>query len=76
MARPSKEVEYGSPIEATREALVKLLEDRPLLWVGAGTSYAAGCPSTQALVEARWRRRMTPFRPRSRSPRWLTALSS
>ena len=35
MARRPEEVQYGSPIEATVEALVKLLGQKPLLWGGS-----------------------------------------
>ncbi len=41
-----------NPIAATPDALRKTLGRRPVLWVGAGTSIAAGHPSTWALVEA------------------------
>ena len=40
------------PLEATTETLEKLLKTRPVLWVGAGTSIAAGYPSTWELVKA------------------------
>jgi len=40
------------PIPATPESLKKTLSRRPVLWVGAGTSIAAGHPTTGALVEA------------------------
>jgi len=39
------------PIPATPENLEKVLRHRPLLWVGAGTSIAAGHPGTGTLVE-------------------------
>src|SRR6185295_4781125 len=39
------------PIPATREALEKVLADRPLLWVGAGLSIAAGYPSTATILD-------------------------
>ena len=37
-------------IPATGDALEKTLRLRPILWVGAGASVAAGHPSTGALV--------------------------
>ena len=40
------------PIPATPEALAKTLKRRPVLWVGAGASIAAGHPSTRVLVDA------------------------
>lgn len=40
------------PIPATPEALAKTLGRRPVLWVGAGASVAAGHPSTGELVAA------------------------
>lgn len=39
-------------IPATPAALEKVLRRRPVLWVGAGVSIAAGYPSTGALVDA------------------------
>lgn len=39
------------PIAATVESLVRLLERRPIVWVGAGLSMAAGYPSTWSLVQ-------------------------
>lgn len=44
--------DHPRPIPATPEALRKILARRPVLWVGAGASIAAGHPSTGALVEA------------------------
>ncbi len=41
-----------APITATPEALAKALDRRPVLWVGAGVSAAAGHPGTGALVAA------------------------
>ena len=40
------------PIAATIPAIENLLKSKPLLWVGAGTSVAAGLPSSGALVDA------------------------
>lgn len=40
------------PIAATIPAIENILKNKPLLWVGAGTSVAAGLPSSGALVEA------------------------
>lgn len=40
------------PLPATPEILGKVLERRPVLWVGGGLSIAAGYPSERALVEA------------------------
>ncbi|WP_164012637.1 tetratricopeptide repeat protein [Pyxidicoccus trucidator] len=40
------------PIEPKPDTLAKLLERKPVLWVGAGLSVAAGYPSTWKLVEA------------------------
>lgn len=40
------------PIEATVENLEKLLDKRPIVWVGAGASIAAGYPSTWTLMQA------------------------
>ena len=39
-------------LAATPERLNKILEQKPLLWVGAGASMAAGYPSTGQLVDA------------------------
>jgi NAD-dependent SIR2 family protein deacetylase len=41
-----------SPIPATAKVLRKELDSRPLLWVGAGTSVAAGYPGTKAILKA------------------------
>jgi tetratricopeptide (TPR) repeat protein len=41
-----------TPIEATPDSLARILAERPILWVGAGASIAAGYPSTGHLVEA------------------------
>lgn len=38
-------------IPATTQTLVAVLKDRPVLWVGAGASVAAGYPSGQAIIE-------------------------
>jgi tetratricopeptide (TPR) repeat protein len=40
------------PIPATRGALEKELDGRPLLWVGAGASVAAGYPGTRMILAA------------------------
>ncbi len=40
------------PLPATVDRLVRELEHKPVLWVGAGASIAAGYPSTARLVEA------------------------
>lgn len=40
------------PIPATPDVLARTLARRPVLWVGAGASIAAGHPSTGALVDA------------------------
>ncbi|MCP4656113.1 MAG: hypothetical protein GY856_11925, partial [bacterium] len=40
------------PIPATPEFLKKTLSRRPVLWVGAGASIAAGHRTTAALVDA------------------------
>lgn len=40
------------PLPADRGTLAKILERKPVLWVGAGLSIAAGYPSTWKLVEA------------------------
>jgi hypothetical protein len=39
------------PIEATPESLARILNERPVLWVGAGASVAAGYPGTNRLIE-------------------------
>ena len=53
MALRPGEVPYGKPIEPTADLLEKWLrEERPILWVGAGTSIDAGYPSTAELVQA------------------------
>ena len=39
------------PLPATPEVLAKVLERRPVLWVGEGVSVAAGHPSRSKLVE-------------------------
>jgi hypothetical protein len=39
-------------LEATPDALRKILGRKPVLWVGAGVSVAAGLPSTRDLVQA------------------------
>ncbi len=49
------------PIPATAAVLRKELEGRPLLWVGAGASVAAGYPSTQAILAALARRTDEPI---------------
>jgi tetratricopeptide (TPR) repeat protein len=41
-----------APIAATAAALDKELKSRPLLWVGAGASIAAGYPGTSAILAA------------------------
>jgi hypothetical protein len=40
------------PIEDTASGLARILAERPILWVRAGASIAAGYPSTGHLVEA------------------------
>jgi tetratricopeptide (TPR) repeat protein len=40
------------PIPATPEILRRQLDSRPVLWVGAGTSAAAGYPGTRQILEA------------------------
>lgn len=40
------------PLPATPDALAKVLDRRPVLWVGVGLSIAAGYPSARELVEA------------------------
>lgn len=40
------------PLPATADRLQKELDARPLLWVGAGASIAAGYPGTGALLDA------------------------
>jgi tetratricopeptide (TPR) repeat protein len=49
------------PSPATAAVLRKELEGRPLLWVGAGASVAAGYPSTQAILAALARRADEPI---------------
>jgi len=41
-----------NPIPATAAALQKELDSRPLLWVGAGASVAAGYPGTGKILDA------------------------
>ena len=41
-----------APIPATVKVLRKELDSRPLLWVGAGASVAAGYPGTKAILKA------------------------
>ena len=40
------------PIAANREALLRLLDHRPILWVGDGLSIRAGHPSTDELIRS------------------------
>jgi tetratricopeptide (TPR) repeat protein len=42
----------GTPIEANDGSIARILGKRPVLWVGAGLSIAAGYPSTSALIDA------------------------
>src|SRR3954469_24936495 len=55
------EPQYGEPIEATSDALVRQLEDRPGVCVGAGMSKAAGSPSTEELIDEMRRRADDPI---------------
>lgn len=41
-----------SPLDASSETFDRLLSERPVLWVGAGTSIAASYPSTRDLIDA------------------------
>src|SRR5262245_16081745 len=51
----------GIGIAATPEALARILDERPALWVGAGASVAAGYPSTSVLEDAMVRRADDPI---------------
>jgi hypothetical protein len=42
----------GAPIEANDVSIARILGKRPVLWVGAGLSIAAGYPSMGALLDA------------------------
>jgi hypothetical protein len=59
------------PIEATPDSLARILAERPVLWVGAGASIAAGYPSTGRLVDAMIQAADDPIDPDlSFSPGW------
>ena len=49
------------PLDASDETLRKLLDNRPILWVGAGMSMAAGYPSTWDLVSAMYEKSVDPI---------------
>jgi tetratricopeptide (TPR) repeat protein len=45
-------LEASAPIEADDGSIARILGKRPVLWVGAGLSIAAGYPTTSALIDA------------------------
>jgi len=49
---PAAQPNASRSIPETPEALSKVLGLKPVLWVGAGLSFAAGYPSTWKLVQA------------------------
>src|SRR5688572_19512994 len=49
---PENRAGLKAVLQATPDSLSKVLTDRPVLWVGAGASVAAGYPSTGRLIQA------------------------
>src|SRR5678816_4457955 len=45
-------LDAGPPVEANDISIARILGKRPVLWVGAGLSMAAGYPTTDALIDA------------------------
>src|SRR4051812_17503818 len=45
-------LDAGAPIEANDGSIARILGKRPVLWVGAGLSIAAGYPTRSALIDA------------------------
>jgi hypothetical protein len=45
-------LDAGASIEADDGSIARILGKRPVLWVGAGLSIAAGYPTTGALIDA------------------------
>src|SRR5678816_4854482 len=45
-------LDAGPPVEANDGSIARILGKRPVLWVGAGLSMAAGYPTTDALIDA------------------------
>src|SRR5262245_39604860 len=44
--------DVGAPIEANDASIARILDKRPVLWVGAELSIDAGYPTTDAVIDA------------------------